>query len=318
MGTDVTGMVINYPVNRPLTDYEQANSLNIKKSQGKAPRDELSLIKLNSAFAESVDKFYEIRGLYSMYMGVMAGLALYATVDSFTGKYIFIGTGLMFFASFILTTFVFLQDAFTYTHYPIRFNRQNRMVYVWQRNVLSRKGTVLKASWDNLYFTISKTAENNSRNTSKYIAGHVLAEDGITVTATFALSVTVGANESNEALKNHFEFYRLYMEEGPEATIQALAKQNTPFYCLPPIDKKRESWSFGWTRLNAIFNGLMLFKLVMQVILFPASFFRWIVMHTSKIPQWPDWVEQECAIEANDPWLRDHSTNTIDVYGRPV
>lgn len=316
MGTDVTGMVINYPVNRPLTDYEQANSLNIKKSQGKAPRDELSLIKLNSAFAESVDKFYEIRGLYSMFAGVVAGLTWYVFfTDGYNRPWDLMLMNLVLSS---VTTYVFLQDAFTYTHYPIRFNRQNRMVYVLQRNVLSRKATVLKASWDSLYFTISKTAENNSRNTSKYIAGHVLEDDGITVTATFALSMTVGGNESNEALKNHFEFYRLYMEEGPEATIQALAKQNTPFYCLPPIDKKRESWSFGWTRLNAMFNGLMLFKLVMQVILFPASFFRWIVMHTSKIPQWPDWVEQECAIEANDPWLRDHSTNKIDVYGRPV
>jgi hypothetical protein len=33
--------------------------------------------------------------------------------------------------------------------------------------------------------------------------------------------------------------------------------------------------------------------------------FRWIVMRTSKIPQWPQWVEDECRIEPDDPWVRD-------------
>jgi len=29
------------------------------------------------------------------------------------------------------------------------------------------------------------------------------------------------------------------------------------------------------------------------------------VMRTSKIPQWPQWVEDECAIAPDDPWVRD-------------
>ena len=28
-------------------------------------------------------------------------------------------------------------------------------------------------------------------------------------------------------------------------------------------------------------------------------------MRTSKIPQWPQWVEDECRIEPDDPWVRD-------------
>jgi hypothetical protein len=28
-------------------------------------------------------------------------------------------------------------------------------------------------------------------------------------------------------------------------------------------------------------------------------------MHTSKIPQWPQWVEDECRIEPEDPWRRE-------------
>jgi hypothetical protein len=36
-------------------------------------------------------------------------------------------------------------------------------------------------------------------------------------------------------------------------------------------------------------------------------------MHTSKIPQWPQWVEEECAITPDDPFVKDHSTNAPDV-----
>ena len=35
------------------------------------------------------------------------------------------------------------------------------------------------------------------------------------------------------------------------------------------------------------------------------SLFRWIAMRTSKIPQWPQWVEDECRIEPHDPWRRE-------------
>ena len=48
----------------------------------------------------------------------------------------------------------------------------------------------------------------------------------------------------------------------------------------------------------------------MQIILFPvfflpASLGRFLVMRTSKIPRWPQWVEDECVIELNDPYVRE-------------
>jgi len=48
-----------------------------------------------------------------------------------------------------------------------------------------------------------------------------------------------------------------------------------------------------------------LLQILGQVFFFPESLFRWIVMRTSKIPQWPQWVEDECVISPDDPWVYD-------------
>ncbi|XLZ68630.1 hypothetical protein ABT364_19050 [Massilia sp. SR12] len=38
---------------------------------------------------------------------------------------------------------------------------------------------------------------------------------------------------------------------------------------------------------------------------FFVSFARVFAMRTSKIPRWPEWVEQECWITKKDPYVRD-------------
>ena len=93
------------------------------------------------------------------------------------------------------------------------------------------------------------------------------------------------------------------MEEGPGPVLDAL--KPTPLIMLPGIDKERESWAFGWERLTLNMNGWPVLQTLFQVFFFPMSLFRWFAMRTSKIPQWPQWVEAECAVAPDDPWVRD-------------
>jgi len=174
-----------------------------------------------------------------------------------------------------ISAYLFTRDAFTYTHYPIRFNRKNRQVYVFRRN-----GTVLKAGWEDIYWTIYG---HNIGTHDLYVVGHVMGEDKTTVKETFALSTTDAGAPGEQNLRSLFEFFRQYMEEGPGPVLDAL--KPTPLIMLPGIDKEKESWRFGWEVLTLSLNGMLALQVLMQLFFLPISLFRWIVMRTSKIPQ---------------------------------
>ena len=293
---DFYGLVQPYRVNRKLWDFEKAEHLYPKKLLNVVPHYNLSVIRMNSAYLEGVDKFFPARGFVAMAatFGIVFSLVLLVTMLGYGELFIFIAPISIALLLLLASLWLLTRDAFTYTHFPIRFNRKNRQVYVWRRS-----GTVLKAAWDDLYFTIG-----GSETTWKdlYIAGHVMDPDGETVRETFAL----GATGDKEQLHTLWEFYRRYMEEGPQTVLSALEK---PLICLPRLDLQRETWRFGWERITLQLNGLIFFQIVAQVFLFPQSLFRWGAMRTSKIPQWPQWVEDECAIATNDPYAMDVSTN---------
>lgn len=289
-------------VNRMLNDYEREHRFDIKKSASDKAHYDLSLIRFNSTFTECVDKWYSMRGFVAMAGSVVSALMIYlicvSSYELFFEGYqenlalLLLGAVILWWAVKFL-----VSDAFTYTHYPIRFNRKNRQVYAFRRD-----GTVFKAGWDELYWTIYNTKVGLGGGDLN-VMGHLLDKDGITVKESIGLSLVDAGEAGRQNLRQFFEFFRLYMEEGPGAALEAL--KPTPLIMLPPIDRQRESWFFGWERLTGGMRGMPLLQLLFQPFLLPISLFRWIVMHTSKIPQWPQWVEDECRIEPDDPWRRE-------------
>ena len=291
-------------VNRPLNEHERANHLEVNQRASDQVHYDLSLIKLNSTFVECVDKWYAMRGFVAMagaaFVGVL-GYGLYAIVTSFFRRDGIDVVLLLILAGYLallwLPTKLFLSDAFTYTHYPIRLNRQNRQVYAFRRD-----GTVLKAGWDELYWTIYNTKLGLGGGDLN-VMGHLLGKDGLTVKESIGLSLVDAGEPGRQNQRMFFEFFRRYMEQGPGPVLESL--KPVPLIMLPGIDKEKESWFFGWELLTGSLKGMPVLQLLLQVFFFPISLFRWIVMRTSKIPQWPRWVEDECRIESNDPWVRD-------------
>lgn len=291
--------MFGFKVNRPLNTYEQLHHFDVKQRANDKVHYELSLTQLNSTYVEGVDKWYAIRGgpaMTSMLVGALmlffTGFCLYVAVTVPDWPMYFVAA----FAGTVLgyMVYIFTRDAFAYTHYPIRFNRKNRQVYAFRRN-----GTVLKAAWDEMYWTIHGTGTGLQ---SIFVAGHVLSPDG-QVKETIGLAQVTASMDGVEDLQTFFEFYRRYMEEGPERVLNDL--RPTPLIMLPGIHKQKETWRFGWERLTLGMNGWPILMLLEQVFVLPESLFRWFVMRTSKIPQWPQWVEDECRIEPDDMWVRD-------------
>jgi hypothetical protein len=291
-----------FEVGRSLNEYEREHRFDVKKSASDRMHYDLSLIKFNNTFIECVDKWYSMRGFMAMagmvFCGVLAfvvGYCSYAAMHYGVPAY-WAPAALALVGLFIPAKF-FLSDAFTYTHYPIRFNRQNGQVYAFRRD-----GTVLKARWDELYWTIYNTNLGLGGGDLN-VMGHVLEQDGVTVKESVGLSLVDAGESGRQNLLQFFEFFRRYMEEGPGPVLQAL--EPVPLIMLPGIDHEKETWAFGWGHLTGSLKGIIVLQVVLQVFFLPISVFRWLVMRTSKIPHWPQWVEDECSIEPDDSWVRD-------------
>jgi hypothetical protein len=197
---------------------------------------------------------------------------------------------LMFTPLLIFAWHFFLRkETFRFTHYPMRFNRKNRMVYVTRAD-----GTVMAERWDKLYFT-----QGDCVDKLRDVRGHRLAEDGVTVLETFALASFDTADSPN--LLSQWEFIRQYMEVGPARLMDMIP-------LVMELDGRREPFLDGFARLRA--STLSRGGVILAIVAFPVDFIyavgRWIASITSKIPRWPDEVEEACQVHPDDPYLRDH------------
>lgn len=283
---------------RSLTAEE--HELRLKQKEWLADYDEnqphynLAVIQQNSTFVDLTDRNYPVRGIATA-LGIFA-VGLFGWMLSFTlfGKNVefldvVLSLLIIILPLYFCFHFIFLRESFSHTHYPIRLNRRNRTVYIWRKNEQT-----LAVPWDKVFFCLRGYSDMGGKTWD--IRGYILEDDGITVKDSFPFS-SYSSSDAND-LRQHFEYFRRYMENGPEQAHRMLK------ICLP-IATRRETWWEGFMRLLLNMNGWPLFQIIFSPFYFICSLGRWVAMHTSKIPQWPQWVEQECAIDADDPYRRD-------------
>jgi len=313
---DYTGLVQGYPLNRPLTEVEICLQMHKDRPSGDQPWAMFTVIKMNSTYLECVDRFFKWKGENSA-----EGLTFPAMLVIFTLWFIVltivewpdhtpesnreaIYALLAVLAMNALLIFVcwsrLKSELFRFTHYPIRFNRKNRMVYATRMD-----GTVMAESWDKLFF-----AEGQCRNdvfgNIRDIRGHRLAEDGKTVLDTFALPYFADIRFPYRFCV--WEFIRRYMEEGPEKVSRRVEIVNK-------VSDRRETYFRGlWHQVHNMFpSGRGVF---LGIILLPGALWysigRWFAMQTSKIPRWPAEIEAECQIDPDDPYIIDGNNPPVE------
>ncbi|CAB3677233.1 hypothetical protein LMG24238_02427 [Paraburkholderia sediminicola] len=276
------------------------------------------VIRINSTYLELVDGIYSNRGMMSAFgifgvslsVFVVTWLFYVVVVVHYLNPYWDRHDASAMLLSTIFPAVIFslliagivafnrtIGEWFRYTHYPMRFNRQNRMVYVFRGD-----GTILEVPWDRAYFTLRVNSQAFGVRTLG-ICGLVL-KDAQTVEEMFVFGY---ASSSRDDCLRHWEFIRRYMEEGPRAVIDAPGFT----YCLPIADK-RETLYQGWIALvskdawNPIAKWLML---PFHILFFIG---RLACRITSKVPMWPADMEVACRIAPGDAYVRDSSTNPAE------
>ncbi|HCA7078388.1 TPA: hypothetical protein MX214_001491 [Citrobacter sedlakii] len=295
-----TGLYTPYKLNRPLTEKEKAEQFR----QGKWRRvkfimDECSVIRMNSVYMETVCKYYQGKGVASSILSILTfgillmvlygcAYAIYATL--YEGRPFRWGGSIIIIIFTILAEYFLMRllhkEWFRKTHYPIRFNRRNQMVYVYQVN-----GQIFSVPWCKVFFT---PAKSKGAMSEWGIDGHILANDGETVIHTFSLAVSVIG--SKKLLSEYWEFIRCYMEED---CVEDLADIVT---LCPPVENRKEGYIFGLQYLLKMDSRL---EWIFLPIMFPlnllASIGRYIAMQTSKTPQWSQEVLDACQPDPDDP-----------------
>ncbi|MBD2781657.1 DUF6708 domain-containing protein [Xenorhabdus szentirmaii] len=294
------GLLTPYLVNRLLTEQEKRNQLHQGQPHSEHPLvyEDDTVIKMNSTYLETVDRHYSVKGYPSLFSFVLFVTILVITIygcsvtfdryffqhNPLNSKRIFamsIALICIFFSLCFLSK-IFLKEWFRKTHYPIRFNRKNQMVYVYQVD-----GTVLSASWKKVFFT---PYEGKLGIPGWGIDGHILADDQETVLRTFSL----GFYGDKDDMIGYWEFIRCYMEED---VLDDLSK--TIFIC-PPIAEKKESYLFGLQYSFRFASKLEWYQLLFLPYTLLECLSRYIAMQTSKIPQWPEEIEISCKVASDD------------------
>jgi hypothetical protein len=263
---------------------------------------------MNSTYLECCDKFFGQKGRIALYNVLFFALSCYALLwldfdildgiisdlPSYRGadlrEAIIAATCIHFILLFCImgSWWMARNEIFRYTHYPMRFNRKTRMVHFFRFD-----GTTVSEAWNKVFFAVSPVTPGSP---VFEVRAHCLSEDGKTVRDTFLLP--------NQKLKDspfllsQWEFIRRYMEEGPEKLIGQV-------HTIHAIDKRREYFGDGFVRLLSQNGTPDWLDILFAPLTFIETFGRYIAMHTSKIPVWPDEIEAQCQIEQDDPYILD-------------
>jgi hypothetical protein len=312
---DFSGLVVSYSKQRLLTDLERNHRLDQKRPLNVEPHSQLSVIRMNSSYLESVDKWFAWKGLLTAVGSIVTCIFLYGVFavgfqsvgaawgqmsadDKFEEFTLSLVIVLLSVPPIWLGIWLMRKETFRYTHYPIRFGYKTRMVHVFRTD-----GTVLSVPWDEVFFTLGHLKQWNEWE----VRGHVLESDKCTVKETFALSyngslVSADSNpqavdfSSEDFVRAHWEFIRRYMEDGPQKVLGQVQ------VCMP-VGKQKERFRVGAERVFANFSGAPwpLYCLVSPFCVV-VSIFRWLAMMTNEVPNWPDDIEDSTKIEINDPY----------------
>ncbi|WP_136066943.1 DUF6708 domain-containing protein [Modicisalibacter radicis] len=267
-----------------------------------------SVISSNSAYVEIIDSGNRLRGVTSFFglMGlapilVGMGALLYVLFSSSERLplivHVFIWLAIL---TFVLIAVPCLNalvrwDMFRKTHYPMRFNRRDRKVYAWSQDM-----GVVTMNWDDIQFYTSEATKSQDRRgmSREEIRGFVRDQNG-----NMLYHLVFFKYEGLKGMQGVLEIWELvrrYMEE-PDGHIQAYQVDQR----LLDLDGKRESFIHSLIQATQVLADSRAVQLIFAPMVMWAGTGRIIAKWTCRVPRWPEWVEEKCRVDPNDPYVRN-------------
>ena len=303
--SDWVGLFGNYETVGKKLKPHKTETLNRRRLESEKLYPYRAVIQINSTYLELIDRWNFWRGFTSIvslcFMAIIffgiGGLIYYGfynpSYKMYLGDYIFDISFILILLGILWgCVHFFRRECFSYTHYPIRFNRKLKKVYVIQPNK-----KILVANWEDFHIGLQQY------NRRSWDVRFSILDEQEKVIETFALPYT-GYSQYDPFLLGHWEFVRRYMEDDSARTsYDAVAE-------VFPIHHRKETLIKSFERVMIATTGGDQPINRTQRLIFWATFpFRFIEfigrilsIKTSKIPKFPDWVEQECKIETNDAY----------------
>ena len=202
-----------------------------------------------------------------------------------------------------------------YNYYPMRFNRVNQKVYVYDVS-----GQIFIGDWNKIDFILNSRL-GGYEGTFWEVKGFIKDnKDLIVYTFAFALS----KNKKQETLEI-WEFIKEYMNNGPEklyfnkkvaGVIHRLPSEKLS-YCLnievhpESLETSKEIVALDYQSEIRSFYSRAMIKILGNT--------RNKFIRADKQPKWPQNVENECQVDTKDPYIVDASTTyQLDTFGKII
>ncbi|WP_152985255.1 DUF6708 domain-containing protein [Stenotrophomonas beteli] len=292
-----TGWMRDFSVGGPLSPQESASRFNVHTSQSVTPAEHACLVRFNSTSIDLIDRRFRLRGMVSTTVVLLGTLGLFLfgffllftlVIPNLEGDvwdwvmYAMVAVCVVG-APALFWRITLRYEFFTYVWYPTRFNRRNRTVYFFTGG---KEGAV-SVPWDQAVFYIGRgTREEFLRDLRcSVIEDHV-------VKRTFA----VGHYFDDELkVRGIWEFVRRYMEDGPAEVADTIGGRQMSLSVVPSL---RNCYLFVVASLGP---AMVSARFILMPLLLPLVFCRWLVLQSCRMPVWPQWVEEACAVDADDP-----------------
>jgi hypothetical protein len=301
------GFAERYKSGFVLSDAQRRDKLTLEPMGTRVePLSGWTTVRVNSTFIEVVDKFYPWRGVVALIVGplfilfgpvaiffVVAGMVNPSEAMLRNPAWQRIGFDLLLLVVlFALTAFIgytlFAKEMFAYTHYPVRLNRKNKMVYVFRSN---RAGGVLAVPWDEVFWRIApcdRSRKDLLGNYAHEVRGHLLEADGVTVRDTFSVGL---CDTEYKLVEGQWELLRKFMVGGPA--------QVGPQELLP-LAGRREGFWFGMWCASRVLDLHAVLLLITCPLWASIGLARGLAMLTCRQPRWPADVEAACAVPPSE------------------